>query len=86
MSYAASIADDDRKLFVGGLPKEATEEDVKSYFEQFGEVSKMTLKMDPITGNSKGFCFIVFAEPSALAQATKQPNHVIKVNRIIDYE
>ena len=27
MSYAASIADDDRKLFVGGLPKEATEED-----------------------------------------------------------
>merc|ERR1711962_1636212 len=47
--------EDERKLFVGGLPQEAKEADIKEYFEQFGEIDNINLKTDPHTGRSRGF-------------------------------
>ena len=59
------IAIDDRKLFVGGLSWETKEEHLKEYFGKFGTLEKVELKLDPMTGRSRGFAFIVFedAEP-----------------------
>lgn len=54
------IPEDDRKVFAGGLPQEATEADIRDYFAQFGEVNNVNLKMDQMTGRSRGFCFVVF--------------------------
>ena len=47
---ADGSSDDDRKLFVGGLPQEASSEDVKEYFSTFGEIENINLKTDPNTG------------------------------------
>ncbi len=50
---AAETHEDDRKLFVGALPQEAKEEDIKEYFGQFGEIENINLKIDQMTGRSR---------------------------------
>lgn len=56
--------DDDRKLFVGGLPRQCEEKDLRDAFSQFGDIESINIKMDPYTGQSRGFCFIVFTDSS----------------------
>ena len=54
---AAETHEDDRKLFVGALPQEAKEEDIKEYFGQFGEIENINLKIDQMTGRSRYLIF-----------------------------
>ena len=54
---AAETHEDDRKLFVGALPQEAKEEDIKEYFGQFGEIENINLKIDQMTGRSRYLFF-----------------------------
>ncbi|KAL6774559.1 hypothetical protein ACKKBG_A25475 [Auxenochlorella protothecoides x Auxenochlorella symbiontica] len=51
-----------RKIFVGGLAPETTEEAFKIYFEQFGEVVEAQIMQDHMSGRSRGFGFVTFAE------------------------
>ncbi|XP_060533624.1 TAR DNA-binding protein 43-like [Cylas formicarius] len=48
-------------LIVLGLPWKTTEQNLREYFESFGEVLMAQVKKDPKTGQSKGFGFIRFA-------------------------
>ena len=41
---------EDRKLFIGGLSWETREPQLKSYFEAYGEVESVNLKLNPMTG------------------------------------
>jgi len=75
-------SDEERKLFVGGLPQEASEEDVKEYFATFGEIENINLKTDPHTGRSRGFAFIIYKEASSIDAATKDPAHVVKGKKV----
>ncbi len=45
-------------IYVGNLSYEASESDLKSAFEAYGQVQSATLIMDKFTGKSKGFGFI----------------------------
>jgi len=72
----------DRKLFVGGLPQEAKDTDIKEYFSTFGEIENVNLKTDPNTGRSRGFAFVVFKEPSSLVDASANENHVVKGKKV----
>ena len=54
----AETHEDDRKLFVGALPQEAKEDDIKEYFGQFGEIENINLKMDQMTGRSRYSCVL----------------------------
>lgn len=76
-----SANEDDRKLFVGGLPQEAKEGDIREYFGQFGNVTGVNLKMDQMTGRSRGFCFVVFENEATLQNALAQ-EHVIKGKKV----
>ncbi|XP_064642528.1 TAR DNA-binding protein 43-like isoform X2 [Lineus longissimus] len=49
-------------LIVLGLPWKSTEDDIKKYFEQFGEVIMVQIKRDVHTKQSKGYGFIRFSE------------------------
>lgn len=55
------VNEDERKLFVGGLPQDAKDTDIKEHFGQFGEIDGVNLKTDPSTGRSRGFAFVVCA-------------------------
>jgi len=51
-------------LVVLGLPWTTTEETMKNYFEQYGEVVMVQVKTDPKSGKSRGFGFVRFAKSS----------------------
>ena len=73
--------DDDRKLFAGGLAQEATEKDITDYFGKFGEVTSVNLKMDQMTGRSRGFAFVVFKDVDTLTAVLSQ-DHAIKGKKV----
>merc|ERR1712110_1296465 len=50
---------EDRKLFVGGLSWETREPQLKEYFEKYGEVESVNLKLNPQTKVSL-FCIYCF--------------------------
>ena len=45
-------------IFVGNLPYQATDEDLRKAAEAFGEVSSASVIIDKFTGKSRGFGFI----------------------------
>lgn len=55
-------------IFVGSLPYQLQEADLRALFEPFGEVSSAKLIIDRETGRSKGFGFVEMADDQA-AQA-----------------
>ncbi len=45
-------------IYVGNVPREATEEDLRKEFEAFGQVASVTIIKDKFTGESRGFGFV----------------------------
>ena len=45
-------------IFVGNLPHEVTEDEIKQEFAAFGEVSSIAIIKDKYTGQSRGFAFV----------------------------
>lgn len=54
---------DSRKLFVGGLPSDVTDEEFRTFFEQFGELIDSIVMFDRETHRSRGFGFVTFEDP-----------------------
>lgn len=46
------------KVFVGGLAWETPTEEMRRYFEQFGEILEAVIITDKNTGKSKGYGFV----------------------------
>ncbi|MEI8360620.1 MAG: RNA-binding protein [bacterium] len=57
------------KLFVGSLSWGTTDESLREYFAQAGEVASAIVIKDKMTGRSKGFGFVEFADDAAGKQA-----------------
>ncbi|XP_057864377.2 heterogeneous nuclear ribonucleoprotein 1 [Cryptomeria japonica] len=49
-----------KKIFVGGLPANLTEEEFKIYFQQFGTINDVVVMYDHSTQRPRGFGFITF--------------------------
>jgi len=60
------------KIFVGGLPREATKEDLKEHFEQFGPLKDYVVMTD------RGFCFVTYENVESLDAALAAGDHEIK--------
>ncbi len=56
------------KIFVGGLSRDATEEDVRSAFSAHGRVTSVAVLKDKFTGEPRGFGFVEM-ESKAEAEA-----------------
>ncbi|XP_047089171.1 RNA-binding protein 39-like isoform X1 [Lolium rigidum] len=79
-----------RKLYVGNLHSNITEEQLRQVFEPFGLVELVQLPVDPLTGLCKGFGFVQFArlEDAKSAQSLNGQldiaGRVIKVSAVTD--
>lgn len=67
---------DQGKLFIGGISWETSEEKLKEYFGNYGEILQTVVMRDKISGRPRGFGFVVFADPSVL-DAVLQEKHTI---------
>ncbi|MFA7095311.1 MAG: RNA-binding protein [Gammaproteobacteria bacterium] len=47
-----------KKVFVGNLPSDTTEEDILALFSQHGRVRSLKLNTDVFTGACRGFGFV----------------------------
>ncbi|XP_021956227.1 TAR DNA-binding protein 43 isoform X2 [Folsomia candida] len=64
-------------LIVLGLPWKTTEQQLREYFEPFGEVLMAQVKKDPKSGQSKGFGFIRFGNYESQLRVLSQ-RHLIE--------
>lgn len=53
-----------KRVFIGGLLKTATEEEIFAQFSKFGKVTNIEMKWDG-NGKFRGFCYITFADRSS---------------------
>jgi len=59
------------RIFAGGLPWEADQNDLKTAFEHFGPVEDAKVIMDKDTGKSRGFGFVTFGTEEEAAAAVQ---------------
>ncbi len=72
-----------KKIFVGNLPFKVTEEEIRSLFEQHGEVLSVALMSDRETGRPRGFGFIEMEnadEAVAALNGTEIEGRALKVD------
>src|SRR5205809_3306790 len=54
-----------KKIFVGNLSFQTSDNDLNDLFTQFGEVESVSIITDRDTGRSKGFGFVAMGDDSA---------------------
>jgi len=62
------------KLFVGGLPFAATQEELQNTFSAAGTVTSATIITDKMSGRSKGFGFVEMSSDEEAQKAIEMFN------------
>jgi RNA recognition motif-containing protein len=70
-------------LYVGNLPYETTEDDLRRLFAVAGTVSSVHLITDPQSGRSKGCGYVKMANADAAREAINSLDGALLVNRLI---
>ncbi|XP_075625972.1 RNA-binding protein Musashi homolog 1 isoform X3 [Balearica regulorum gibbericeps] len=63
------------KMFIGGLSWQTTQEGLREYFSQFGEVKECLVMRDPLTKRSRGFGFVTFMDQAGVDKVLAQSRH-----------
>jgi RNA recognition motif-containing protein len=63
-----------RKLYVGNLPYNTTEQDLESLFASAGTVDTVNLMRDMATGRARGFAFVEMGSDEEAQQAISMLN------------
>jgi len=72
-----------KKIFVGGLQAETTEEKLRDYFGEFGEIqNNIEFAVDHNTKKRRGFCFIEFSSEGIVDRIVKQKYHEVAGKRL----
>ena len=61
-------------IYVGNLPYQATEDDIRGLFEPFGNVTSVRVITDRETGQSKGFGFVEMPDRDEATKAIESAN------------
>lgn len=70
------------KIFIGGLSFETTDEALKRYFEQFGQVSDAIVMKDAVSRRSRGFGFITYMSSASVDEALSVKQHIVDNRRV----
>ena len=60
------------RLFVGNLPYQATEDDLRTHFSQVGQPTQIVRPLDRETGRARGFAFVEYGDRPAAEEAIKR--------------
>uniref|UniRef100_A0A0E0B7K0 RRM domain-containing protein n=1 Tax=Oryza glumipatula TaxID=40148 RepID=A0A0E0B7K0_9ORYZ len=60
------------EVFIGGLPRDTTEEDLRELCDSFGEIYEVRLMKDKETKENKGFAFVNFTAKDAAQRAIEE--------------
>jgi RNA recognition motif-containing protein len=63
------------RLFVGNLPYETTEPDLREFFSSVGPLSNVIIPIDRETGKRRGFAFVEFNDPAQAEEASRRLNN-----------
>lgn len=63
------------RLFVGNLPYDATEEEIRQHFSTVGNLSYVSIPLDRETGKKRGFAFVEFADAEQAQEAIQKLNN-----------
>lgn len=63
-----------KKLYIGNLSFQATEQDLSDSFAQFGTVESVRIITDRDTGRSKGFAFVEMSSDEEAADVIEKMN------------
>src|SRR5436190_22039348 len=63
------------RLFVGNLPYDATEDDIRAHFSSAGNVLNVFVPLDRETGRKRGFAFVEFNDNAAAQEAIRLFNN-----------
>ncbi|XP_045905372.1 DAZ-associated protein 1 isoform X4 [Micropterus dolomieu] len=69
------VGDEVGKLFVGGLDWSTTQETLRNYFSQYGEVVDCVIMKDKTTNQSRGFGFVKFKDPNCVRTVLETKPH-----------
>ena len=72
-----------RKLFIGGLSSETTEESLKNYYQQWGELTDCVVIRGLASQKSRGFGFVTFSSVAEVDAAMAARPHSID-GRVVD--
>ena len=70
-------------MYIGNLPFNITEEDLKTAFSEFGDVESVKIIMDRHSGQPKGFGFVEMPNNSEADKAMKALNGIEMKGRSI---
>jgi RNA recognition motif-containing protein len=63
------------RLFVGNLPYDASEDEIRQHFSTVGNLSYVSIPLDRETGRKRGFAFVEFADAQQAQEAIRQFNN-----------
>ncbi|KAJ9553879.1 hypothetical protein OSB04_017924 [Centaurea solstitialis] len=80
-----------KKIFVGGLPANLTEDEFKVYFEKFGRITDVVVMHDNVTRRPRGFGFITFDSEDSVEEVMQKSFHelsgkLVEVKRAVPKE
>ena len=63
------------RLFIGNLPYNATEDDIRAHFAQVGPPTQIVRPLDRETGRARGFAFVEYGERPLAEEAPEEVRH-----------
>eukprot|EP00889_Picochlorum_renovo_P007719 jgi/Picre1/34749/NNA_002215.t1 len=72
-----------RRLFARNLPYSAGDDDVRSLFEEYGDLEEVHIVIDKATRKSKGYALITFVEPEPAVKAFEALDGSIFMGRLL---
>ena len=67
------------KLFVGQIPKHITEQMLRPYFDDFGQIMELCIMRDYESQMSKGSAFVTYVEEEPAARAIRELHNKVKL-------
>ena len=63
-----------KNLFVGNLSLQTTEDELRTVFEPYGEITRLQVMTDRDTGRARGFAFVELSDDDEAAKAITELN------------